>query len=141
VVTFEARNPSFESIVREGFARQEFMRLIGAELTAVEPGAVTISTRFHAALGQQAGTAHAGVLASIADSACGFAALTLMEPGNDVVSIEFKLNLLAPATGPTLVARGRVVRPGKSITVCAAEVFSGETLVATMLGTMMRKTP
>ncbi|MGZ8868800.1 MAG: PaaI family thioesterase [Thermoanaerobaculia bacterium] len=124
--------------MRESFARQKFMRTLGAELLRIAPGEVDLSLSWRDGFGQQSGVLHAGVLASIADSACGYAALTLMPPGSDVVSVEFKLNLLAPAKGTAFVARGRVVRAGKTITATAADVFAGETLVATMLATMMR---
>lgn len=136
---FEPRDPLFADAVRDAFSRQRFMQLLGAELAAVEPGEVAIAARFRPDFGQQAGTAHAGVLAAIADSACGFAARTLMEAGSDVVSVEFKLNLLAPAVGTSLLARGRVIRAGRTITVCAADIFADEKLLATMLATMMRR--
>lgn len=138
-----ASNPDFERTVRQSFMRQRLMELLGAKLGAVLAGSVEISLPVRDDILQQGGVVHAGAIASIADSACGYAALTLMPPGSEVVSIEFKLNLLAPATGQSLVARGRVVRAGRTITTCSADVFavaSGEeTLVATMLGTMMRR--
>lgn len=133
------QNPHFEDSVRESFSRQKFMRTIGAELVRIAPGEVDIALDWRESLGQQSGVLHAGVIASLADSASGYAALTLMPPVADVVSVEFKLNLLAPAAGPRFVARGRVVRAGRTITTTAADVFAGETLVATMLGTMMRR--
>jgi uncharacterized protein (TIGR00369 family) len=132
-------NPDFEAAVRESFGRQELMRTIGAELVRVAPGEVEIALPWRDGLTQQSGVLHAGVIASIADSACGYAALTMMPKGSEVVSIEFKLNLLAPAKGPHFIARGRVVRAGKTITTAAADVFAGELIVATMLGTMMRR--
>jgi uncharacterized protein (TIGR00369 family) len=135
----DVRNPRFQDAVRESFARQSFMRTLGAELLRIAPGEVDISLSWRNDFGQQSGVLHAGVLASIADSACGYAALTLMPEGSDVVSVEFKLNLVAPAKGSAFVARGRVVRGGKTITATAADVFADETLVATMLATMMRR--
>lgn len=134
-------NPRFQNAVRESFARQNLMRTIGAELLRIAPGEVYISLGWRDDLGQQSGVLHAGVIASIADSACGYAALTMMPAGSDVVSVEFKLNLLAPARGAEFVARGRVIRAGKTITAAAADVFADETLVATMLGTMMCRPP
>lgn len=133
---------AFESAVRESFERQNLMRTLGASLGRIAAGEVEIILPWQDAIAQQSGVLHAGVIASIADSACGYAALTMMPPGSDVVSIEFKLNLLAPAAGERFVARGRVVRAGRTITAAAADVFaagSTETLVATMLGTMMRR--
>ena len=140
---FAIRNPEFERDLREGFARQSLMSSIGARLEKIEPGEVEIAIDSRADLLQQNGLVHAGVLTSIADSACGGAALTLMPPGSDVLSIEFKVNLLAPAAAPSFVARARVLRAGKTITVCRADVFGidgdDESLVATMLGTMMTR--
>lgn len=129
----------FEAVVRESFARQTFMATLGATLARVAPGEVDIALPFRADLVQQNGALHAGVLASIADSACGYAALTLMPEGANVLSVEFKLNLLAPATASSFLARARVVRSGGTLTVCTADVLAGETLVATMLGTMIRR--
>jgi len=136
-------NPEWERQLREGFARQAAMSLFGATIGRLAPGEMEIVMPFRPEITQQTGTIHAGVIAAIADSACGGAAFSLMPPGSDVVSIEFKLNLLAPATGDAFVARARVVRAGKTISTCAADVFAlaptGETLVATMLATMMRR--
>lgn len=120
------------------FARQEFMATLGAELVSVAPGEVTIALPCRAALAQQQGSMHAGAVTSIVDSACGYAALTTMPPDADVVSVEFKVNLLAPARGDRLVATGRVVRAGRTLTVCTGEVRAGETVVAIMQATMMR---
>ena len=133
-------NSEFEADVRESFSRQELMRTLGAELESVAAGRVHVALRARPELSQQAGLLHAGAIAAIADSACGYAALTLMPAGADVVSVEFKLNLLAPARGDRFVARGEVVRAGKTLTVCRADVFGkDETIVATMLATMMRR--
>lgn len=136
-------SPAVESVVREAFARQKLMATLGAAITHVAAGEVHVDLPCSDNVMQQAGVVHAGALAAIADSACGFAALTLMPTGSDVVSVEFKLNLLAPASGEHAVARARVIRAGRSITVCAADVFAiaagRETIVATMLATMMRR--
>ncbi len=135
------RDPNYESRVRESFAKQLFMDTIGARLARIEPGAVDIELDVRTDLGQQHGFVHAGVLAAAADSACGYAALSLMEPGVAVLSIEFKINLLAPAAGERILARGRVLRAGRTITVCNGEVSaiaSGEErVVASMVATMM----
>jgi uncharacterized protein (TIGR00369 family) len=135
------RDPLFESRVRDSFARQSFMKTIGARLIRVMPGEVDIELDVRPDLGQQHGFLHAGVVTSAADSACGYAALSLMEPGTGVLSIEFKINLLAPAAGDRIVARGSVIRAGRTITVCSADVMAvsagGERLVATMVATMM----
>ncbi|HVX38681.1 MAG TPA: PaaI family thioesterase [Gemmatimonadaceae bacterium] len=135
------QDPDFEARVRASFARQQFMATLGATLARVAPGEVDIALPVREALTQQHGFLHAGALASAADSACGYAALTLMPPGAAVLSIEFKINMLAPAAGDRVLARGRVIRAGKTITVCWGEVaaFDGdnERTVATMVATMM----
>jgi uncharacterized protein (TIGR00369 family) len=135
------RDPHFEQRVRDSFDKQKFMATIGARLTRVEPGKVDIELAARDDLGQQHGFLHAGVLASAADSACGYAALSLMPAGAAVLSIEFKINMLAPAAGDRIVARGSVLRAGRTVTVCWGEVsaFTGdsEKLVATMVATMM----
>ncbi|HSP13825.1 MAG TPA: PaaI family thioesterase [Thermoanaerobaculia bacterium] len=119
------------------------MATFGAKLSRIAPGEVEIEMPYSDRVGQQTGLVHAGAIAAIADSACGGAAITLWPDGSDVVSIEFKVNLLAPARGERFVARAHVVRSGKTISVCAADVFAidgtNETLIATMLGTMMRR--
>jgi len=135
-------DPNFESRVRDSFARQAFMATLGARLTVVEPGRVAIAMPYRADLTQQHAFVHAGALATIADSACGYAALTLMPPGAAVLSVEFKVNLLKPAAGEEFVAEARVVRAGRTLTVCTAEVTAhardGATAtVALMTGTMM----
>lgn len=135
-----ARNPSFAEEVRKSFAQQSIMQLIGAELTRIEPGMVEISLPYRRDLTQQDGYLHAGILTTIADSAAGYAAYSLMPAGASVLSVEFKVNLLRPAQGEKFLARAEVVKPGKTLTVVRADVFGirgGErTLVATLLGTM-----
>lgn len=137
------RDPEFRARVEESFAKQALMRTIGARLVEVSPGGVTIELDHRDDLTQQNGFLHAGVVTAVVDSACGYAALTLMPPGSEVLSVEFKVNLLAPAVGPRLVARGRVLRSGKTLSVCTGDVVSvgaeGESPVATMLATMMRR--
>ena len=111
-----------EARVRESFAKQAFMRTIGASMTHVAAGEVDLRLRVRDDLTQQHGFVHAGAVASIADSACGYAALTLMPEGAGVLTVEYKINLMAPAAGQELIARGRVVRAGKTLTVCEARV-------------------
>lgn len=136
------RNPDFASVVRGSFAQQGLMAHIGAQMARVGPGQVEIEVPFRAELTQQHGFFHGGITTAIADSACGYSALTLMAPGSEVLSVEFKINLLAPARGERLVARGRVVKSGRTISVCQGDVYavaSGqETHCATMIATMMR---
>lgn len=135
------RDPDFENRIRRSFDRQQFMATIGATLARVAPGEVDVELRSRDDLTQQHGFLHAGVLASAADSACGYAALSLMPAGAAVLSVEFKINMLAPAAGERIVARARVIRSGKTVTVCWGEVTayssSSEKLVATMVATMM----
>jgi len=127
--------------VRASFARQAMMATMGVELASVEPGVVVLELPFSSAFAQQHGFLHAGAISAVADSACGFAALSLMSADAAVMSVEFKLNLLAPAAGERFRATGRVTRAGRTLTVCTAEVeaIAGteRRLVALMQGTMM----
>jgi uncharacterized protein (TIGR00369 family) len=137
----ETRNPRFDQAVRDSFAAQQLMATIGARLVRVVAGEIEIRVPFRRDLTQQHGFLHAGVVTSALDSACGYAAFSLMPEGVGVLTVEFKTNLLAPARGEELIARGRVVRAGRTITVCQAEASmlaeGAETLVATMLATIM----
>ncbi len=119
---FEPRDPEFERKVRDSFARQPVMHLIGATLTRVEPGRVEIELPFRADLTQQHGYVHAGVVGTIADSAGGYAAYSLMPAGASVLSVEYRVHLLAPAAGERFVAAGQVVRAGRTLTVCELRV-------------------
>jgi uncharacterized protein (TIGR00369 family) len=138
---FEPRDPDYERRVRESFARQRAMETFGARLLRVAPGEVEIGVDFDEVFTQQHGYLHAGLVTAIVDTACGYAALTLTEPGAEVLSVEFKLNLLSPAAGERFAARARVVRAGRNLTVCAGDFYvlkgDGEKVVATMLATMM----
>ena len=138
---FVPQDADYEARVRASFARQRVMGTIGARLSRVAPGEVEIELPFREDLTQQHGYLHAGIVAAVVDSACGYAALTLAPAGAEVVSIEFKLNLLAPAVGERFVARARVKRAGRNVTVCAGDLFAfaggAEKMVATMLATMM----
>jgi uncharacterized protein (TIGR00369 family) len=142
VSDFSALNPNFAAEVRASFDKQTFMRLLGATLERVEPGAVDIALSFRGDLVQQHGFVHAGAISSVADSACGYAAYTLMPPNTNVLSVEFKVNLLAPAEGERFLAEGRVIRSGRTLTVTRAEVYgfrgSQRTHIATMLATMIQ---
>src|SRR5882762_11363531 len=116
-------NPSFAEEVAASFAQQPIMNLIGARLSLVEPGVVEITLPYRADLAQQHGYLHAGVVTTIADSACGYAAFTLMPADSNVLSVEFKVNLLRPAQGETFVARAEVIKAGRTLTVVRADVF------------------
>jgi uncharacterized protein (TIGR00369 family) len=135
-------NPSFAEDVVHSFAQQPIMNLIGARLSLVEPGVVEITLPYRADLTQQHGYLHAGIVATIADSACGYAAFTLMPAGSNVLSAEFKVNLLRPAQGVEFVTRAEVIKAGRTLTVVRADVFGVDDkgdreLVATMQGTMI----
>jgi uncharacterized protein (TIGR00369 family) len=141
-MAFVPQDPNFEARVRASFDRQGFMTLLNAHMTRCEPGLVEIVMPFSATITQQHGFAHAAATTAILDSACGFAALTLMPEGAEVLSVEFKVNLLSPAVGESFRAVGRVTRAGRTITVCQGEVFAmqdnQEKSVAIMTATMMR---
>lgn len=134
--------PDAEGRVRASFARQSFMTLLGAEICHFAPGEVDIKVPFREDLTQQHGFFHAGATISILDSAAGYAALSLFDAGAGVLTTELKVNLLRPATGDWLVARGRVVKSGKTLSVCRSDVFADrggcESHVATALATMIR---
>ena len=138
----QATNPTFIADIEESFAMQTVMALIGGKLTRVEPGVIEITLPYRADLAQQHGYIHAGIITTIADSACGYAAYTLMPPGSDVLAVEFKVNLIRPAKGETFVARAEVIKSGRTLTVVRADVhaLTGDQreLVAIMQGTMMR---
>lgn len=127
--------------VAASFARQSFMTTLGATLGHVAPGEVEITMPVAAHLCQQHGFVHAGAVSSIADSACGYAALSLMAPGVGVLTAEFKINLVAPAAGERLLAKGRVLKAGRTLTLAMAEVFAitgdSSKLCAVMTATCM----
>jgi len=135
------QDPEYATRVRLSFGEQRAMSTIGASLGTVGPGAVDVVLPFRDDLTQQDGFVHAGIVAAVADTACGYAAHTLMPAAARVLSIEFKLNLLTPAVGERLEARARVIRAGRTVTVCQADVLAitgkTEKLIATMMGTMM----
>ena len=138
---FVPSDPAFDSRVRRSFERQSLMRHLGATLEHVAPGEVAIRLPFRPALTQQHGFFHAGAMTSIVDSACGYSALTLMPPGAAVLTTEFKVNLMAPGDGESVVARARVVKAGKTLTVSIGEVFAvkggEERLILLMVATNM----
>lgn len=138
---FHAEDAEFASRVRESFERQGLMKHLGAKLVELTAGRATIRVPFRAELTQQHNYFHAGVSGAIADSACGYAAYTLMPADSSVLTVEYKLNLLAPADGEELTARARVVRSGRTLKICAADVHAKkhgkEVHCATMLATIM----
>ena len=138
---FEPTNPDYARQVRASFARQRFMAHIGAELADVSPGTCEIHLPHRPEITQQHGYVHGGAVGAIVDSAMGYAGYSLAPAGSSVLTVEYKLNLLAPGDGERLVARGRVVRAGRTLTVCRGEVFAvsggAETLCATAQQTLM----
>ena len=132
------RNPDWEAAVRASFARQKVMSLIGAELGALAPGHCEIRLPFRDDLTQQNGYFHAGITASIVDSAGGYAGYTLMPAGSDVLTVEFKLNLLAPADGDLLVAEGQVLKSGRNLVITRGEVYAIRAGKATHCATMQQ---
>jgi uncharacterized protein (TIGR00369 family) len=127
--------------IQESFARQGFMKYLGAELTSIEPGTVEIEVPYSKNITQQHDFFHGGVIGTIADNAGGYSAFTLMAATDSILTVEYKLNIMSPANGEKLIARGKVLRPGRKITTCKSDIFvvrdGKEKLCATMLGTFM----
>ena len=140
-VKVDTPNPAFAERVRQSFARQAFMDFLGAELSGVGPGSVEILLPYRPELSQQHGFFHGGVVGTIADNACGYASFTLAPADSSVLTVEYKLNLMSPAAGDAIIARGRVLRPGRTLVVAQADVFArrkgGEKHVATAIATLM----
>ncbi len=142
---FDPPDPQYDARVRASFARQAAMATIGASLEAVEPGRVVIALPFSPQLTQQHGFLHAGMVATALDSACGYAGSTLMPADAGVLTVEFKINLLAPAAGLRFRMEGQVLKPGRTITVAEGRAWAvgadgGDKLVATMTATLMAVT-
>jgi uncharacterized protein (TIGR00369 family) len=141
MVRFDVPDAAYAERIRASFARQRIMALLGAEIAQVEPGSCTIRLPFREDLTQQHGYVHGGIVGTIADSAAGYAGMTLAAAGTSVLTVEYKLNLLAPAEGEALVARGRVVRPGRTLVITQADVATvrdgQEHHCATLLQTLM----
>lgn len=138
---FKPIDPNYAARVRSSFEKQNVMKTIGAVLTGVAPGEVVIELSYDASLTQQHGYLHAGIATTVVDSACGYAAYTLMAPDSEVLTIEYKVNFMAPARGERFKGIGKVLRSGKTITVCSGDVVAvedgKEKVVATMLATMI----
>lgn len=138
-MSFFPKAPDFADRVRDSFERQPVMKTCGIELVSVEPGDVAFTLQSSPELTQQHGFIHAGIMATALDSACGFAAFSLMPADAGVLTIEFKINLLAPARGALFDIRGHVVKAGRTVTVCEASATARDTgaLVCTMTATVM----
>jgi uncharacterized protein (TIGR00369 family) len=141
-MTFQPKDPNFADRVRASFARQRMMQTLGVEITRLAPGEIELAMPYEAAFTQQHGFIHAGIMATVLDRACGYAAFSLMPTDAAVLTVEFKTNLLAPAKGERFLFRAHVVKPGRTLTVCDGQAFAlenlaDERLVATMNGTLM----
>ena len=134
-----------ETRIKNSFARQGLMATLGASVTSVAPGMVELSAPIQPSTSQQHGAGHAGLTFALADSAAGYAALTMMEQDREVMTVEAKINLMAPALGDRLIARGKVVRAGRRLTIVQTEVFAikgeVETCIAILQGTMIPVNP
>ena len=124
MIHFEPSDPAYASKVRDSFSRQAFMGYIGAELTAVSPGLVEIELPFRNELTQQHHFFHGGVIGTLADNVCGYAAYSMTPPNTTVLTVEYKLNFIAPGEGERLIAQGQVLKPGRTLIVCEAKVFA-----------------
>jgi uncharacterized protein (TIGR00369 family) len=138
---FEPKNPDYRSIATDTFERQRAMRTLGISIARLGPGEVELAMAYSPELTQQNGFVHAGIITAGLDSACGIAAFTLMPSGSDILTVEFKTNLLAPARGQRFAFRAAVIKPGRTLTVCEGRAYAEqdgrETLIATMTGTLM----
>ncbi len=138
---FKPADSLFRARVADSLSRQEVMRTLGLEIAQLEAGEITLTMPYAASYTQQHGFVHAGIIATALDNACGGAAFSLLPEGAAILTVEFKINLLAPARGDQFIFRGKVVKPGRTITVCEAHAFAisggDEKLIATMNGTLM----
>lgn len=141
MLSFQPKDPQFKDRVRASFERQSAMATLGIQLCEVEPGQVMLRMPFHAAYTQQHGFMHAGIVATALDNTCGYAAFSLMPADAAVLTVEFKVNLLAPAQGKTFEFEGTVIKPGRTVTVCEGKGFAvhdgQRKLIATMTATLM----
>lgn len=142
---FDPKNPDYRAVATATFERQQAMRTLGISIARIEPGEVELAMAYSPELVQQNGFVHAGVITAGLDTACGIAAFTLMPPGADILTVEFKTNLLAPAMGERFVFRSTVIKPGRTLTVCEGRAYAerehAEHLIATMTGTLMAMVP
>src|SRR5262249_41830594 len=142
---FEPKNLDFRQVATATFAAQPAMKTLGITIARLEPGEVDLAMEYAPEFSQQNGFVHAGIITAGLDNACGIAAYTLMPKGADILTVEFKTNLLAPARGERFEFRGLVIKPGRTLTVCESRAYAindgAESLVATMTGTLMAIMP
>jgi uncharacterized protein (TIGR00369 family) len=140
-MSFEPLDSNFEERIKESFSRQGFMGFIGAKLTDIRPGYCEIQVPYKKELSQQHGFFHAGIIGTLADNSGGYAAFTLMPFDSSILTVEYKLNIMVPGDGELLIARARVLKPGRTLSICRPEVFvvknGVRTLCATALMTLM----
>ncbi|MFI4994630.1 MAG: PaaI family thioesterase [Hyphomicrobiales bacterium] len=141
MTAFDAKDPDYHAKASSIIERQAAMRTLGVAIGRIAPGVVELTMPYAQAYTQQNGFLHAGIVTTVLDTACGCAAFTLMPAGANVLTVEFKTNLLAPARGERFVFRAHVLKPGRTLTVCEAQAFAldkdGERLIASMTGTLM----
>jgi uncharacterized protein (TIGR00369 family) len=141
-MTFKAPDPDFAQRVTESFNRQQFMNFIGAELVEIRPGYCEIHLPYNEALTQQHGFFHAGLVGTVADNCAGYAAFSLMDSNASILTVEFKLNLLAPADGTRLIGKAEVIKSGRTLTICRSDIYirknGEETLCAIAQATLMQ---
>jgi uncharacterized protein (TIGR00369 family) len=139
--SFQPKNPDYRAVATDTFERQRAMRTLGISIARLEPGGVDLAMDYAPEFTQQNGFVHAGIITAGLDNACGMAAFTLMPAGSDILTVEFKTNLLAPARGERFAFRATVVKPGRTLTVCEGRAYAlhdgAEILIATMSGTLM----
>ena len=145
MLRFEPKNPDFREVATATFAAQRAMRTLGISIARLEPGEVDLAMGYAPEFCQQNGFVHVGIITAGLDNACGIAAFTLMPAGADILTVEFKTNLLAPAKGERFEFRAAVVKPGRTLTVCEGRAYAmtngAQSLVATMTGTLMAIMP
>ena len=141
MVSFKPKDPQYRSRVEASFNQQQVMKTLGVKIESLQPGEIELMMPYGVAYTQQHGFMHAGIIATVLDSACGYAAFSLVPDDAAMLTVEFKTNLLAPGRGERFIFRGKVVKPGRTITVCEAQAFAvaggEEKLIATMTGTLM----
>lgn len=141
MAAFEPKNPGYRAAAIAMFERQPAMHTLGIVIVRLAPGEVELAMLHSATFTQQNGFVHAGIITAGLDTACGMAAFTLMPAGSDILTVEFKTNLLAPASGTRFIFRAEVIKPGRTLTISEARAYAlrdgGEHLIATMTGTLM----
>ena len=139
--SFQPKNPDYRNVATDTFERQRAMRTLGISIARIAPGEVDLAMGYAPEFTQQNGFVHAGIITAGLDTACGIAAFTLMPAGSDILTVEFKTNLMAPARGERFAFRATVVKPGRTLTVCEGRAYAihdgADTLIATMTGTLM----